>query len=125
MKRTLIAMAIVMGCSAEASAQTATPFAGRWHWAGVETCAAKYIGDGVAIEIKAGKISFYESSCLVGKIQKLGEQSYRFDLVCRSEGETERSTTQFTLLAKTKIHDELLLRIESKAGFVMAYRRCP
>jgi hypothetical protein len=108
-----------------ATARPATPFVGRWQWDGPETCAANFEGDNVAMQIEERKLIFYESTCAVGGVRKLGDNSYRFDLVCRGEGETERKSIIFALLAKSKVNDELLLRIEPKSGFVLAYRRCP
>jgi len=37
-----------------------------------------------------------------------------FDPVSRGEGETERSSAIFALLNKSKVSDEILLRIESQ-----------
>jgi hypothetical protein len=120
----LIAMALCLVAHA-ATARPAAPFVGRWQWDGAETCAANYEGDNVALQIGDRKLIFYESKCDVGAVRKLGDNSYRLDLVCRGEGETERKSVIFALLAKSKVSDELLLRIEPKSGFVLAYRRCP
>jgi hypothetical protein len=120
----LIATMLCLIAGAAAS-RPAAPFVGRWQWDGPETCAPNFEGDNVALQIENRSLIFYESKCAVRDVHKLADNSYRFDLVCRGEGETERLSVIFALLAKSKINDELLLRIEPKNGFVLAYRRCP
>jgi hypothetical protein len=108
-----------------AAAATDLPFAGRWYWDGPETCPANYTGENRAIEIKGRSVIFHENTCDVRSLHKLDNNAYRFEMNCHGESETDHSNTLFTVLAKSKINDELLLRIELKTGFALAYRRCP
>jgi hypothetical protein len=108
-----------------AIAQPRLPFVGHWQWEGPETCAPNYDGENRALEITNDTLIFEESECAARRVRKLEYNSYRLDLVCRGEGETNRRPTMLTLLPKSKVNDEMLLRIELKNGFAMAYRRCP
>jgi hypothetical protein len=108
-----------------AQAADANPFVGRWQWNGPETCAKSYDGDDVAMQITPGRLLFYEDTCAIGAMRRLGEGSYRLRLTCKGEGGTERSEIILARLKKSKVNDELLLRIEPASGFVVAYRRCP
>src|ERR1700730_1864152 len=108
-----------------ASAQNKPPFVGRWHWDGPETCVKGYENDNVAMEITASQLIFYENRCKIRSARKLEDKSYRLQLVCWGEGMTERNEIILAMLTKSKLNDELLLRIELRNGFVVAYRRCP
>jgi hypothetical protein len=121
----LITLSIAALGNGIAVAADANPFVGRWQWDGPETCARSYDIDNVALQITPGRLIFYENSCAIGSMHRLGEGSYRLRLTCRGEGEVERTETILALLKKSKVNDELLLRIEPASGFVLAYRRCP
>jgi len=108
-----------------ASAADTNPFVGRWQWNGAETCAKDYDSDDVAMRIEPGRLIFYENTCAIHAMRKLSEGSWRLKLTCKGEGGTERSEMMLALLKKSKVSDELLLRIELPSGFVVAYRRCP
>jgi hypothetical protein len=108
-----------------AAVADANPFVGRWQWDGPETCAKGYDSDNVAMQVTANRLLFYENTCTIHTMRKLGEGSYRLKLTCRGEGETEHSEVILALLRKSKVNDELLLRFEPAMGFVLAYRRCP
>lgn len=108
-----------------ASAADANPFVGRWQWNGNETCAKDYDSDDVATQIESGRLIFYENTCAIRSMRRLTEGSYRLKLTCKGEGGTARSEMMLALLKKSKVNDELLLRIELPSGFVQAYRRCP
>ena len=124
--RSICVVAILASVAGETvAAQPPLPFVGRWQWDGPETCAASYDSDNKALEITSRAMIFYESICVPTQVRKLEYDSYRIDLVCRGEGETDRRPTMLTLLPKSKVNDEMLLRIELKTGFAMAYRRCP
>lgn len=110
---------------AACAAQEAMPFVGRWRWAGAESCAKDFAGETVAMEITKGRrLLFLENTCRTASMRKLGANSYRFRLICTGEGDAERRDTMLVLLAKSDIHEELLLRIEVETGFVVAYRKC-
>jgi len=121
----LITLSIAALGNGMAQAADANPFVGRWQWNGPETCAKSYDGDDVAMQITPGRLLFYEDTCAIGAMRRLGEGSYRLRLTCKGEGGTERSEIILALLKKSKVNDELLLRIEPASGFVVAYRRCP
>jgi hypothetical protein len=121
----LVALPIAILGSGLALAADANPFVGRWQWNGPETCAKAYDSDDVAMQISPGRLIFYENTCAIGAMRRLGEGSYRLRLTCRGEGGTERSEIMLALLKKSKVNDEMLLRIELASGFVLAYRRCP
>jgi hypothetical protein len=108
-----------------AAAADANPFVGRWQWDGPETCAKSYDADNIALQISPGRLQFYENNCAIVKMRRLREGSYRLRLTCKGEGETERLEIILALLNKSKVNDELLLRIEPASGAVVAYRRCP
>jgi hypothetical protein len=120
----LAGLSILPVFSTAALGESANPFVGRWRWDGPETCAKNYDRDNVALEIEAKKLIFYENSCHIDTLKKLGETSFRLELTCKGEGETERSEIILALLKPSKVNQELLLRIELKSGFVLAYRRC-
>jgi hypothetical protein len=115
----------LLSLATTATAAAELPFAGRWYWDSPETCPANYDGENRAIEIKGRSVGFYENTCDVRSVHKLDQNSYRFEMNCHGESETDHSNTLFTVLAKSKINDELLLRVELKTGFALAYRRCP
>lgn len=119
----MLTAVLSMLLSSEAVSQT--PYAGQWYWDGAATCAPNYDGENVALEIKNGKLLYYESSCTIRRTEKLSSHGYRFDLACRGEGEVWRKTMMFALLPISKINHELLLGIDLRSGFVTAYRRCP
>jgi len=108
-----------------AAAADANPFVGRWQWDGPETCAKAYDVDNVALQISPGRLVYYENNCAIIKMRRLREGSYRLRLTCKGEGETERLEIILAMLKKSKVNDELLLRIEPASGAVTAYRRCP
>jgi hypothetical protein len=115
---------MTLGCGVAAAAD-AIPFVGRWQWDGPETCAKSSDADNIALQISPGRLVFHENNCAIIKIRRLREGSYRLRLTCKGEGETERLEIILALLNKSKVNDELLLRIEPASGAVVAYRRCP
>jgi hypothetical protein len=119
------ALLIVPLSVSSAPASNENPFVGRWHWDGPETCAKDYDGDNVAMQITNERLIFYENTCAIRSMRKLGDRTYRLQLTCKGEGGTERSELLLSLLAKSKVNEELLLRIELNSGFVLGYRRCP
>jgi hypothetical protein len=121
----LAAVSLMTLGSGIAAAADANPFVGRWQWDGPETCAKSYDADNIALQISPGRLVFHENSCAIIKMRRLREGSYRLRLTCKGEGETERLEIILALLNKSKVNDELLLRIEPASGAVTAYRRCP
>jgi len=115
---------MTLGCGVAAAAD-AIPFVGRWQSDGPETCAKSSDADNIALQISPGRLVFHENNCAIVKIRRLREGSYRLRLTCKGEGETERLEIILALLNKSKVNDELLLRIEPASGAVTAYRRCP
>lgn len=101
------------------------PFVGRWRWDGPKTCPANYQRENVALDIQEKAINFYDPGCRINSIQALDAGARRFDVTCTGDEGTERSRIVFALLQKSKINDELLLRIEPESGYAFAYRRCP
>jgi hypothetical protein len=100
------------------------PFVGRWHWDGQETCVKQYSSDNVALQITPKQLVFYENTCAISSMRKLGPDAYKLRLSCNGEGETGRNEILLTLLKKSKVNEELLLRVEPASGFALAYRRC-
>ena len=116
---------LVMAAPRSAAAADANPFVGRWHWDGLETCAKDYDSDNVAMQVTPGRLIFYENVCSIRSMHRVTDGFYRLQLSCKGEGQTERSQILLALLKKSKVNDEMLLRIEPASGFVQAYRRCP
>ena len=116
---------LVMAAPRIAAAADANPFVGRWHWDGLETCAKDYDSDNVAMQVTPGRLIFYENVCSIRSMRRLGDRFYRLQMTCKGEGEIEQAQILLTFLKKSKVNDEMLLRIEPASGFVQAYRRCP
>lgn len=116
---------LVMAAPRIAAAADANPFVGRWHWDGLETCAKDYDSDNVAMQVTPGRLIFYENVCSIRSMHRVADGFYRLQLSCKGEGQTERSQILLAVLKKSKVNDEMLLRIEPASGFVQAYRRCP
>src|SRR5262245_18911205 len=116
-----------MGAVAHTSAQQQNrhPFVGVWHWNGPQTCKKGHEGEDVAIEIQPRRVIVYESDCAIRSMRKLSETAYRFKLLCRGGGESWQLETIFSFMEKSKVNDDLLVRVELKDGSVTAYRRCP
>jgi hypothetical protein len=115
----------LLSLTAAAAAQPDVPFAGRWQWAGVKTCSEGYDFEDRALQIEGRSLFFYETKCDARRVTRLGDNAYRLDMFCRGEGERERRSAIFSLLAKSEVNDELLVRVEPKTGFVQAYKKCP
>jgi hypothetical protein len=108
-----------------AQKQRAHPFVGVWYWNGPQTCKKGHEGDDVAIEIQPRRMFLYETKCDIRSMRKLSDTAYRFQLSCRGEGERWQVESIFSLLEKSKVNDDLLVRLQPKDGAVTAYRRCP
>lgn len=117
---------ISMASIVSVSAQSQHPFAGRWHSDGPETCIRNYDGENAAIKITANQLFFYESTCDIRSTQKRSSSFYLLRLICRFGGEIIwRGESIYAIRPKDKLNEELLLRIEPRDSFVLAYKRCP
>lgn len=117
-------LSVTAGLAEAAPQQQQIPFVGRWHFGNPDTCAKDYRGEDVAMEISPKTLRFYESHCTARSIRKLSDIAVRLRLTCGGEGETWRTDTMLTLVDKTDLHEEMLLRVELDSGHVTAYRRC-
>ncbi len=97
----------------------------RGQWAGVQTCATDYVGENAALQVTDTALFFEENTCKIRRNIKLGQNTFRLKLRCIGEGQKKTRSMILAQLSRSKVNDELLIRLELNTGFVMAYRRCP
>jgi hypothetical protein len=101
------------------------PYVGQWHYNGPQTCKPGHEGSDFAMEVQARRIFMYEARCVIQSMRKLSDTAYRFTLSCRGPDHNWQVETIFSSLEKSKVNDDLLVRLDPKDGSVTAYRRCP
>lgn len=69
---------------------------GGWVVKGVSCSALETYADERILKIKKRTIEFYESECLIRKVNKTGNK-YAVELLCEGEGETYREALNFSI----------------------------
>jgi hypothetical protein len=112
----VILVGVIAGQMAAATASRAADVGlleGGWVAEGVPCEALAEYSDERILKIDPQKVEFYEATCVIGDASRDGS-TYRLELLCESEGETNRNTFEVALTSDD--------RLQVKDGF--EYVRC-
>ncbi len=128
MRRLLIAGILMASLCVNAAAAEGNPFIGRWTSGDLATCSPGYASDVLTIKIDERQIEMFEQGCDIRsmrKISKLAESGHRLRLLCRAPNAKHLDEIQLTLVKKSPLHGDLLVRSDLATGIVTTYQRCP